>query len=71
MVIKGLPHQTGAAALRVIGQRRPASHRRPEPDSLPRAGLYGAGLCPWAEETEQCDGAVHLPWAGGSVELRK
>lgn len=34
---------------------------------LPRTGLYGTGLCPWAEEAEQCDGAVHLPGAGRYV----
>lgn len=65
----GLPHKPGVAALGVPGQHRLASHRRPEPDSPPGAGLYGAGLCPWAEEAEQCNGAVHLPGASGYGEL--
>ena len=53
----------------VTGQHRTAPHRRPEPDSPSEAWLYDSGLCPWAEEEEQCHGAVQLSGAGGYGQL--
>lgn len=49
----------------------PVLPRRPESDSPPGAGLYGAGLCPWAEKAQRGDGTVHLYGAGGAGELRE